>query len=261
MGFQKADDGFRIHIILMLCRFHRLRFNKESSCKPVCTAIIAGDSQHLSQMFFFTLLVSIQKRHVTLASAPEHIIRTSQFDCGVDGILYLNGSPRNDIKVGICCGSVHVARVTEYVCSAPQQLDARFSLFLFQISNNFLQIRFIFFDGISLIAKVHIMEAIIFDSHLLHELESRISLVLCSLHLVGISFPRKALCSHAELVTAFSAQRVPPGHRKFQPVFHLLSHYHSFRIIVTESHRVLTFYTFEFNLSNAGKILFVCHCF
>ena len=60
VSFQEPYHSFGIHIILMLSRLHRFGFNQEGTCKPFAPGIIAGDGQHLSQMFFLTLLICIQ---------------------------------------------------------------------------------------------------------------------------------------------------------------------------------------------------------
>ena len=151
--------------------------------------------------------------------------------------------------------------MTEYICSTPQQFDTSFSLFLFCISYYFFQICFIFFDCVSFITQVYIVETVVFNTHFLHKFEACIHFVFSSLYLVRISFPWEVLSTATKLVSSFSAQCVPPSHRKFQPVFHLLAHYYFFCIIITESHRVFAFYTFEFNFTNTGKILFCCHSY
>ena len=103
------------------------------------------------------------------------------------------------------------------------------------------------------------MEAIVFDTHLLHELEAGIHLVLGSLYGISIAVPRELLRSATELVATFCTECVPPSHRELQTVLHLLAHDHLFGIVITECHRVLTFFTFKFNLSYTRKILFCCH--
>ena len=149
--------------------------------------------------------------------------------------------------------------MTEYVSSTPQQFDTGFSLFLLCISNNCFQVCFIFFNSSSFFAKVNIVEAVIFDTHFLHELESGVHLILGCLYFISITIPGELFGTATELVAAFCAECVPPCHSKLQPVFHFLAHDDFFCIIVAESHWVLTFFTFEFNFSYSGKILFCCH--
>ena len=149
--------------------------------------------------------------------------------------------------------------MTEYVSSTPQQFDTSFSLFLFQVSYYFFQVSFVFFDSSSFVAQVYIVEAVVFDTDFLHEFKTCIYFIFCSLYFVRISFPWEALCSATELVATFSAQCVPPCHSEFQPFFHRFAQDDFFCIIITESHRVFTFYTFKFDFSNTRKVLFCCH--
>ena len=259
VGFQEADNRFRVCVILMLGRFHRFRLNQERTFEAACTGIVACNGQHLCKVFFFTLLVGIQQRHIAFASTPEHVVRTAQFDCCVNGILDLNGSAGHNVKVGIGGGTVHVTCMTEYVGSTPQQFDTCFLLLLLGVCNDGFQVCFVLFDCIGLVAKVNIVEAVIFDAHFLHELETSIHFILGSLQFIGITVPGEVFRSAAELVATLCTECMPPCHRELQPIFHLLAHDYFFRIVVAECHRILTFFAFEFDFSYSGKILFCCH--
>ena len=149
--------------------------------------------------------------------------------------------------------------MTEYVGCTPQQFDSCFCLFLFSVSNDFFQIGFVFFNRIGFCHQVYIVEAVIFDTHFLHEFETGIHFVFCSLHGVVVAIPRELFSTASKLVAAFCTESVPPCHSELQPVFHLFTIDHLLSIVVTECHRVLALFTFKFNLSYSGKILFCCH--
>ena len=119
MSFQEADHSFRIYIILMLSRFHRFRFNQESTFKTTGTSIITSNSQHLCKVFFFTFLICIQKRHITFTTTPKHIVLTAQFDSCVNCILNLYSSTGHYVKIRICCSTIHITGMAEYVGSTP----------------------------------------------------------------------------------------------------------------------------------------------
>ena len=59
--FQEADNSFSIYVVLVLAWFHRFRFNQESTLETFATCIVTSQFQHLSQVFFFTFLVSVQQ--------------------------------------------------------------------------------------------------------------------------------------------------------------------------------------------------------
>ena len=149
--------------------------------------------------------------------------------------------------------------MAEYVGSTPQQFDAGFCLFLLGIRYDFLQVGFVFFNGLGFFAEVYIVEAVVFDTHFLHEFKAGVHFVLGSLNLVSLTVPGEFLCSATELVTTFCAKSVPPCHGELQPFAHFLTHDYFIGIVITECHRVLALFTFEFNLSYSGKILFCCH--
>ena len=209
---QEADDGLRVHVILMLGGLHRLRLHKEGTLKATGTGIVAGHAQHRGQVFLLAFLVGVEQAHVALAATPEDVVRSAQLDGGVDGILDLHGGTGYDVEVGVRGSAVHIALVAEDIGRTPQQFDTRLLLFLFQVGYDFLQIGFVFLDGVGLGTEVHVVEAVVLDTHLLHEFKTGVHLVLGSLHGIGRVVPRESLRTAAELVATFGAQRVPPGH-------------------------------------------------
>ena len=259
MSFQEADYSFRIYIILVFSGLHRFRFDQESTFETTGTSIVTSDSQHLCQVFFFTFLICVQKRHIAFTTTPEYIVLTTQFDSCVDCILDLNSSTSYYVKIRISSSTVHITCMTKYIGSTPQQFDACFSLFLFCISYNFFQIGLIFFNACTFRNQIHIVETVIFDTDFLHEFETCIHFIFCSLNSVCVTVPRELFCSATELVTAFSTQCMPPCHREFQPVFHLLSIDYFLCIIIAECHRIFAILTFKLNLFNSRKKLFCCH--
>ncbi len=76
------------------------------------------------------------------------------------------------------------------------------------------------------------MEAEIFDTHFLHELEACVYLVFGCLHGVGGTVPGEVLCAAAELVGTFGAEGVPPSHGEFEPFFHRFAEDHAFGVVV-----------------------------
>ena len=258
---EEADDGFRVHVVLVLGRFHRFRLDEERAFEAFGAGIVAGCLQHLCQMFLFTLHVGVQQAHVAFAPAPKHVVRAAQFDGGIDGVLDLHGCACHHVEIRVGGRTVHIAFVSEYVGRAPKVLDTR-SLHLFlDISHDGLHVGFIFLDGIAFGDEVHVVEAEIFDTQFLHDFKTGIGLLLGDGQGIRALVPGERLRAAAELVAAFCAKGVPPSHGKLQPVFHLLAHDDLFGIIVAVSQWVLALFSFELNFSDARKILFLCHNF
>ena len=146
--------------------------------------------------------------------------------------------------------------MTKYIGGTPQQLDACFSLLLLQISHDFLQVGFVLFDSFGFCTQVYIVETIVSDTDFLHEFKTGIHLVLSSLNLVSRFVPWELLGTDTKLVTTFSAQCVPPSHRKLQPFSHGLTHDYLICIVVTESQRIAAFNTFILNLFDSWEKFF-----
>ena len=212
-------------------------------------------------MLLLALLVSIEKAHISLTAAPEHIVCTAELDSSVDGVLDLYCCTCNYIKIRICRSSVHIALVTEYVCCSPKKLDACLGLLLLEVCNNFLETSLILLNVRALVYQVYIMEAIVLDAHLLHELESCIDLILGRLYRARSTVPREGLCSATELIRALCAECVPPCHRELEPLGHSLAEDHLLCIIIAESHRVSALLAFKLNLVDSWEKFFCCHCF
>ena len=181
MCTKESNDCLGVHVILVLGRLHRLRFDKECTLKSVGTGIVASNGEHLCEVFLLALLVGIEQRHVALASAPEHIVGAAKLDCGVDGVLYLYGSTSHNIEVRISCSSVHIALVGEHIGCTPQQLDVGALHLLKCIVGDGLHVSLVFGNVVRRFYEVDIVEAEVFDAKLLHYLKSGIHLVLGTL--------------------------------------------------------------------------------
>ena len=97
--FQESNHSFSIHVILVVGWFHRLRFNEECARKTFASCVVTCHGEHLSQVFFFSLLVRVKQAHIALTSSPEDIVCTSQFNGGIDGIFdFANTCDLEDVR-------------------------------------------------------------------------------------------------------------------------------------------------------------------
>ena len=150
--------------------------------------------------------------------------------------------------------------MAEHIGCAPKKLDVSAAHLFQSIVGYGFHISLVLVYIICRLDKVHIMEAEILNTELLHYLESGIHLVLCTLHGIVCLVPFIRACAATKLVARCIAKCMPPSHCVLQPIL-LLSHYHLFGLIVVECHYVLAFWSFERNLSNLWKILFCHSCF
>lgn len=256
---QEADYRLCIDVILVLHRLHGFRLDKERSLETLRTGVVARHAQHRGHVLLLALHVGVQQRHVALAAAPEDVAVAAQLDRRVDGVLDLQHRACRSVEIGIRRGAVHVAGVPEDVGRTPQQLDARLGLLLLGVGDNLLQILFVLLGRGGFVHQVHVVEAVVLDAHLLHELEAGIHLRLGTLQRAGRLVPRELLRTAAELVAALSAERMPPRHREAEPILHLAAAHDTLRIVIVECHRVFRILALEGNLPDRREITFCCH--
>ena len=188
----------------MLGGLHGLGLDEEGTGETLGTGIVARLGEHHGEVFLLATLIGVEQTHVALAATPKDIVLATQLDGGINGILDLHRCACYHVKVGVGGCTIHVALVSEHVGRAPQQLDACLLLLLLGIGHNFLEFGFVLLDAVALAHEVHIMEAVVADPNLLHELEACIQFVLGCLHGVGGGVPGKVLGSATKLVGPLS---------------------------------------------------------
>src|SRR5690606_36363803 len=92
---QEADNGFAVEIVLVLGRLHWLGFDQEVAFETISTTVITSHSQEARHMLLLTLDVSVEQAHVTFATAPEHIVFTTECNSRVDSVFQLRTSKGN----------------------------------------------------------------------------------------------------------------------------------------------------------------------
>ena len=118
----------------------------------------------------------------------------------------------------------------------------------------------VFSNGISLFNEVNVVEAEIPNTEFIHYFKTGIHFILCTLNGISSFVPLVATSLTTELVSTCTAERVPPSHSELQPILHFLSHHDLFRLVVVESHYILTVLSFERNLTGKREILFSHNC-
>ena len=261
VGLQETDNGLCIHIILVLAGLHGFRLDEECTLESLSASIVASHGQHSCHVLLLTLLVGVQQTHVAFTSTPEYIVGTTQLDGSVNSVLDLNDSASYYVEVGVGRSTISIALVTEYVCGTPEQLDVGELLhLLLSVVSDSLHASLILLNGVTLFYEVNIVEAEVLDTQFIHDLEASIHLILSALNSVTCLVPLIRTGLTTELVCRSATQCVPPSHCELQPILHLLSHHDLLRLVVVESHYILTVLSFERNLTGKRKILF-CHKF
>lgn len=90
-----------------------------------------------SHVVQFQTHVGVQQGFIALTAAPEYIALTAQLYSGINGTLDLCSSICENVRTGRSACTVHITRVIEALCGAPQQLLAgSVLLFLAQVNDD-----------------------------------------------------------------------------------------------------------------------------
>ena len=174
-------------------------------------------------MFFFSLHVGIQQRHIAFTSAPKGVALPAELYCCIYCAFHLSCSVGYNVELRVCRSPVHIARITEYIGRSPQEFYAGFFLPLIQTVGNFYKIFFTFGRTFPFGAYIPVMPAIIGRSDFSNKLKSRIRFVFGVCHRIRAAVPRKLHCSRPKGIFSCSAKRMPVGYCKTQMLFHRLT--------------------------------------
>src|SRR5690606_3073291 len=105
-----------------------------------------------------------------------------------------------EIRIG--CSAVHIAFVTEKISRSPQQLDSRGLLFCLSVFYQGCQSLFVFYDIISIIHDIYVVEAIIRQTNFSEKLERRIHFIFRTLNHVITLIPGKEKSWPPKRITA-----------------------------------------------------------
>ena len=258
VGAEEADHGLRVHVVLVLGGLHRLGLDEEGALEALGAGVVAGRGEHLGEVVLLALHLGVQEGVVAFTAAPEHVSGAAELDGGVERILDLQGRAGDDVELRVGGGAVHVALVAEHVGRAPQVLDAGLLLLLQEVVGDVLHAGLVLLHVLGVLDQVDVMEAVVADAQLLHDLEAGVGLGLGAAVGALALVPLVGAGLAAERVAGRLAQGVPPGHRELEPVLHGLAHDHAVRVIIMESKGILALSALEGDLSDCREILF-CH--
>src|SRR5262249_50208214 len=119
---QKVQTGCRIKIVLMLSRFLGFRLNVKGSLESDLFLVIDCHVQKFRQVLQFALHVSIPKRGIAFAAAPENVTLGTQFKSDFHGLLDLRGGVSEYLGIWAGGRSVHEPRMHKKTGCGPKQL-------------------------------------------------------------------------------------------------------------------------------------------
>ena len=150
---------------------------------------------------------------------------------------------------------MHISRVVEAVGCTPEELLVVFLRKVGEKVCDNVKSLVAFFKRCAFGSDVSVVEAIVVDGELVHELECSVCLSLCKLH--GICFAVGLyVSSAAEHISTVGAHCMPVGHSELKLILHGLSEDYLIGIVVAEGHGIFGVSSFIFNVRYRGEKLF-----
>ena len=219
VGFEEADDGGAVEVVLVLGGFLGLGLDEELAFEADLFLVFDGEAQEGCELLLFLLEACVEEGFVAFAAAPEDVVFTVEVVGGVEGVLDLGGGVGEDLEVGVGAGAVGVAGVAEEVCGAPEELDAGFVLFLFGELDEGAEVFRGFGEGGAFGGDVAVVETVVVHTEFLDEFEVGIEGVLGGFD-GGSGVPFADPGGGAEHVNAGGLVGVPVGDGEPEVVLH-----------------------------------------
>ena len=140
------------------------------------------------------------------------------------------------------------ALVAEEIRSSPEQLNTRASLCIFKLSYHSIKVLMGLTKILAFRGDISIMETVIRNTELLHELKRYIDLLQRHLKRVRPVIPWTNGASWTERITTSTAEGVPPRHSETQVLLHRLPLNNLIRVVVAEREWILGVWSLVLNL-------------
>ena len=148
---------------------------------------------------------------------------------------------------------MHETRIAEQIRRAPQELDAGALHFLLERLDDRIEVGVRLAQVLAFGRHIAVVEAVVRDAELFHELESDLDALGGHLHRFGAVFPRPFGAPRAKRIAAHAAEGVPVADGEAQVLLHRLAFDHLIGVVVAKSERVLRVGPFEFERGDVGK--------
>ena len=205
----------------MLGRLLRLRLDVEIAVEANASAVVHSQMHQARHVVKLKTHIGVEERFIALAAAPEDVALAAELNGCVDRSLDLCSSISKDVCGRRCARTVHEARMIEALCGTPQELLAGFLLLLFEVVYNDLQLLVGFAEAAVFRREIAVMEAVVVDGELLHDLECSVNLCDCA-------------CLRILLTPALISHGVPPAQCELEVLTHRLAVDDLIRVVVLE---------------------------
>ena len=247
VGAQEVCAGCNVKIILMLGRLLGLGLNVKVSGKAVCTTVVTCHGQELAHVIQLQSNIGVDQRIIAFSAAPEYVTGSTQLDGSIDACLDLACCDGVNVCIGAGGSAGHKHFVAKHVGSHPQRLDTGCILLFEQIIGHDLQVCNALCKRCTLGSNVNVMEAIVLNAQLLHQIKRKVH--LCLMHLNAALAKGLVHGVAAKHIRARSIAGVPPAQCKAQMLCHGLAADHAVLVIITERVRIFAVSALKEDLS------------
>ena len=255
---QEPVDRSDVIVVLVLGRFSRLGFNQDRAFETDFVFVLHHHVQEAAHLIQLMADARVQQRLIAFATAPQHVVFTTQLERGIHRFFHLQCRQRKNFGIRIGGGARHEAAVAEQVGGAPQQLHAGGLLLQAQHIDHLVQMVHAVARGDTLRRDVAVMKAIIRRAEFLKELKRRIRLGFGCCHRVRHLVPgplKRAVV--AKRVKAIPAEAVPVAGGEAQLLLHRFTQHFAVFVVPLEGQWV--FGGGAFVLNRADVVEIGCH--
>ncbi len=240
-------------VVLVLGGLKRLRLDEYGSLEPDAVLVIDHHGKEAAVLIQFARQFRGQQRVIAFAPAPQDVVVPAEPMGRLQRRPYLCRGPREHFRARAGRGATRVARMTEYIRGAPQQLDAGCSHLFCQRLFNAPHIAVVVLDGGRRGHHVDIVEGEVRHAQARYEIERRFELLIGHGLRDDRSEPGPGQRACAKDIRAGPVERVPVTHRDLQPLRHGPAEHHAILIVDAVGKFIAGLGTFETDGFNAGK--------
>jgi hypothetical protein len=221
---EEPVDRRRVVVVLMLRRLHRLGLDKERALEADPVLVLGDQMEEAGELVAFAPKVSVEQRVVTLATAPQGVVRAAEPLGDLEHVLDLGRGVGEHLGIRVGRRAALVAGVGEQVGRAPQQLRSGALLVAQRLVGQCVEIGPELGVGVAFRGHVAVVEAVIRHAELLEEFEGDGQLLAGLRHRVAADLqPRPVQRPDPEHVAAVPGERMPQADADPEVVGHRLA--------------------------------------
>ena len=186
----------------------------------LCACIIARHPHKSAEVVELQRHIGVEQGVIALSTAPEDVAVRTELDSGVYARLDLGGGDCKHVGIGAGGSARHKLLVAEVVGGVPQELLAVLFLQDGDVVHHLVEVFDALGDRRALGSDVDVMEAVVVDLQLVHELEGEIRLFAEHRHRIIFEPEGLVYGGGAEHIHAFGVDGVPIAQREFEVLAH-----------------------------------------